>query len=329
MNFSPKQYRKLVVGLSDTVEQKMCSKSWENIDFSKVPSVASARYQKAFGRNAPTQYGAYLEALQKIGTSDAVEGVKINASTLFPHDVIRSFNNGNKAIAEQQWKALPNFAGVQNVLPIADVSGSMDTCVSGSVTAMDVSIGLAMYISEKQDSAFKNVIMTFSDSPKLFKMTGNSTYSNYETVRNANWAMNTNIQAAFKKILEFGKENNVATEDMPKYILIISDMEFDACARGTNYDSIKIQYENSGYELPKIVFWNVNARNVQFPITSKDDRTCLISGYSPSIMKSVLNNSLDTFTPEAVMNDTVMNDTIMNERYDIVSEAMTKSISLV
>ena len=311
MGLSPKQYRKLLVGLTNVTENLMCKNKWDDINYSKVPSVASARYQKAFGKHSPDKYGEYLLSLEKNDPN-----VKINASALFPHDVIKSFKKGNVGISEQQWKALPNFAGVKNVLPIVDVSGSMTFCVSGNTTAMDISIGLGLYIAEKQDSAFKNLVMTFSESPELFKLTGGSTYSNLSQIENMPWGMNTNLQAAFEVLLKFSKTNNVIKKDMPEYILIISDMEFDECnSDGTNYDSIKEQFENSDYKLPKIVFWNVNARNVQFPVTIKDKNTVLISGYSPAIMKAILSNDLNNFSPEKVMLET-----IMDNRYDLVSE---------
>lgn len=317
LQLKPRQYRKLLVSLSNTVEQQMCAKDWDNINYSHVPSVASARYQKAFGKHSPEKYSAYLSALEKGEKIDG-KAVKINAGTLFPHDIIRSFNNGNPAIAEQQWKALPNYAGSKNVLPMVDVSGSMTSPVSGSVSAMDVAVGLGLYISEKQDSAFKNIVLTFTDKPKLFQLTGSSTYANYEQITRMEWGMNTNIERAFEAVLAFAATNKVPQADMPEYLMIISDMEFDACAGGTtNYQNLKSLYKNAGYELPKVVFWNVAARNAQYPVTTKDANTCLISGYSPSIMKAVLDGQMDTFSPE-----NIMLETIMDARYDVVSAAL-------
>lgn len=314
LGFSPKQYRKTLVGLTKVVETLMCQKEWKTINFSHVPSVASARLQKAFGRNAPEQYGAYLASLEK-----GEKGVKINATTVFPHDIIRSFATGNERAAEQQWKALPNYAGAKNVLPMVDLSGSMSAQISGSVTAMDIAIGLGLYMSEKQNSAFKDIILTFSSQPKLFKLTANSTYGKVKEIMKVAEVSNTNIQAGFDRILDFARMNKVSQDDMPEYLLIVSDMEFDSCAnQKTNYQDAKDKFAAAGYTLPKIIFWCVTSRNKQFPVTTKDENTALISGYSPAIMKALVSGKLNNFSPEGVMLET-----IMNERYDAVSKALS------
>ena len=317
MAMTPKQYRKTLVNLTKVVETQMCSKEWSKIDFSKVPSVASARYQKAFGRNAPTEYSQYLSQLES-DDPEVLRSVKINADALFPHDVVRSFRTGNKRAAEQQWKALPNFAGAKKILPIVDVSGSMDCTVSGSITAMDVSVGMGVYLAEKQDSAFKDLVVTFHSHPKLFKLTGESAYEKLQEIYRAPWGMNTDLQKAMHCILKHAQDNSVPAEDMPEYLLIISDMEFDSCIQGgTNFSNMRTMFEEAGYKLPKVVFWNVCSRNTQYPVTIKDENTCLVSGYSAAIMKSVLSDSLNSFSPE-----NVMLETIMQTRYDVVSESL-------
>ncbi len=317
LGWTPKRYRKTLVNMTKVVETQMCAKEWSAIDFSKVPSVASARYQKAFGKNAPKEYGAYLAALES-NDPEVRAKVKINADALFPHDVVRSFRNGNARVAEQQWKALPNFAGTKNILPMVDTSGSMDVQVSGSVTALDVALGLGLYVAEKQDSAFKNLVLTFSAQPVLFKLDKASTYENLQKLQASNWQMNTNIEAAFKLVLDHAVKNQVKPADMPTMLVVISDMEFDACVSGdTNYNQAKKSFEAAGYEMPKVVFWNVNARNAQHPVRARDAQTALISGYSPAIMQSLLADGLEEFSPEAIMKATLMRD-----RYDVVSNAL-------
>jgi len=315
LDLTPKKYRKLLVGLTKVVETQMCAKEFDKIDFSHVPSVASARYQRAFGKRAPEKYGAYLAALEK---GETIEGraVKINAGAVFPHDVIRSFETGNVGVAEQQWKALPNFAGAKNILPIVDTSGSMTVSVSGSIQAIHVAMGLGLYIAEKQESDFKDVIMTYSDDSRLVKLTGASVYSKYKQMPSI--VGSTNIQAAYDNILKFAKDNKVPKKDMPEYLLIISDMEFNQGVTGeTNHETATKKFDAAGYKLPKIIYWNVNARNAQYPVTTHDANTCLISGYSPAIMKAVLTGELEQFSPEGVMNET-----LASKRYDAVSKAL-------
>jgi hypothetical protein len=183
--------------------------------------------------------------------------------------------------------------------------------ISGSITPLDVSVALGLYLSERNKSAFKDIILTFSDCPKLQKVSG--TLSNrYNSAKRLDWGMSTNLEAAFKAVLDHAKTNYVPAEDMPQCLLILSDMEFNACIRNpgqTLFENLQTQYENAGYKLPKVVFWNLNSRQAQNnPVTVKDKNTSLVSGYSPTIMQNVLrqqNNPLQ-----------MVLDTVMVPRYD-------------
>lgn len=121
MGMSPSQYRKLLVGLSNTVEAKMASGEWDKIEYGKLPSLASARYQKAFFKNDAERYQAYIDGLKK------GEG-NINTGALYPYDVIKSLKLGSPEVAEEMWKRLPNYLKTdgRRILPVCDVSGSMD-----------------------------------------------------------------------------------------------------------------------------------------------------------------------------------------------------------
>jgi len=189
---SPKQYRKTLVGLTNVVETKMCSKEWNSIDFGKLPSVASARYQKAFGKNAYESYSAYIASLVK-------GEAKINAGAVYPYDVTKSLNYGNASVANEQWKALPNYMEGTNdmILPVVDVSGSMSTPAGGSktVSCMDVAISLGLYISERNVGPFKDAFITFSSQPQLQVLSG-SLNDRYAKMARADWG--GYIQADFK-----------------------------------------------------------------------------------------------------------------------------------
>lgn len=304
MGLSPKQYRKLIVGLSDTVEQKMCAKQWEKIDFSKLPSIASARYMTAFHRNAKEAYEAYKAKLVK-------GEVKINASALFPYDLIRSLrsSNNNDAIIQAQWDALPNYVGDRNILPIVDVSGSMDISVAGNITALDVAVSLGLYLSDKNSGVFKDVTVTFSDVPQIDKLRG-SLRSKTNQLQRQDWKMSTNLHAAFDRILEVAVKNDAPAKDMPEFIIILSDMEFNCC---NHYDDSAIQmirrkYEQAGYESPKVIFWNLNASRStgNAPVRFDERGTRLVSGFSPAIMTSILSGN--TSTPVDMMLETIMKD---------------------
>lgn len=325
LGLSPKAYRKLIVGLTNVVETQMCAKQWTEINFSHVPSVASARYQKAFGRNAGEQYSQYLRELQK-PANERDPKVKINASAVYPYDVVKSVVKGNAAIADEQWKALPNYVGNARIMPMVDVSGSMGSLrfSRGTVQPIDVAISLGIYLSEKNTSDFKDMFITFSGSPKLEVLTG-TLAQRVSQLERAHWDMNTNIQAAFEQMLQVAVQGRVSQEDMPEMLLILSDMQFDqATASNTYYgsvprfdetaqDLIRRKYANAGYNMPKIVFWNLSTYGGgNTPVRYDDLGVCHVSGFSPAIMKAVLSvKELEDFTPY-----NVMVRTLVNERYD-------------
>lgn len=305
---TPKQYRKFVVRNSATVEQLMCSQRWYKIDYKTVPSVAAARYNAAFMRNDENRYVEYREALKSGDT-------KINASAIFPHDVVRAARGygADHGVIQAQWEALPDFVSNGSaILPMCDVSGSMDTHkVGGSITAMDVSLSLGVYIAERQQGAFKDLVLTFSSEPSFHKLSGSDVLNRIRNLERADWQMSTNIEKAFDLVLKTAVNNNVPAEHMPRYLVVLSDMEFDACTTGeTNFTAARSRFERAGYVLPRIVFWNLNSRTNNVPVKAREDGTVLISGFSPAVMKSVL--SCEDFNPMSMMYDVVM-----SERYDV------------
>jgi hypothetical protein len=322
MKLAPKQYRKLLVSLSNTVEQKMCAQDWSGIMYPHVPSVAAGRYQKAFLKHDPQGYGQYKAALVK-------GEAKINASVSYPYDVIRSLINGDREVAIAQWKALPNYLedSNENILPVVDVSGSMCTPVSGSVTAQDVAISLGLYVSERMGGVFKDQFITFSGVPQMLKLAGDLG-QRYDQMVRSDWAMNTDIGAVFKLVLNAAVTHKVPQKEMPTKILILSDMEFDQCitvgGSGTKrgYHStggtqvsvsamkfIEKEYAAAGYKVPQIVFWNLNGSAGNSPVTYNKVGAALVSGFSPSIVGSVLGT--EELTPISIMLRTVM-----TARYD-------------
>ena len=309
LGWSPKQYRKTLVGLTNVVETKMCAKEWDKINFSHVPSVASARYQTAFHRNADEQYSLYKENLTKNDGS-----AKVNAGAVYPYDVLktlisdgygRGVDTTNAAVIKAQWDALPNYVGDASILPMIDVSGSMYCEAARSLTCMDVAVSLGLYLADKNTGVFSDMFLTFSNTPKI-EVLGGDIIAKVRQIQNADWGMNTNLNAAFKEILNVALNHKLSAEDMPGYVLILSDMEFDRCAKNDHsaMEMIEHKYEKAGYQLPKIVFWNLNSRSKNNkPVRFDKDGTALVSGFSPAIMKSIL--SAENFTPEAIMLDTV------------------------
>jgi hypothetical protein len=313
LGMSPKQYRKTLVNLTKVVEQQMCAQDWDNINFSHVPSVAHARYKKAFGRHTP-KYGEYVQALVK-----GEKGVKVNAGAVYPYDVLKGRINLYSAIdwtkteldlIQKQWEALPDYIGDKNVLPLVDVSGSM-TCKAGghcsksNVSCLEVAVSLGLYCADKNTGKFKDCFLTFSSTPELLHLKGDINKKIDQMVKSS-WSMSTNLHAAFEKILTTAVNGKVPQNEMPEMLLIFSDMQFNAC---TNYDDsamemIERKYKDAGYEIPKVVFWNLNA-NDNVPVSFNKHGTALVSGFSPAIMKALFSNNIESFTPEYIMRQAV------------------------
>lgn len=320
LKLTPKELRKLIVSNSNTVEQKMCSNKWGDIEYSKTPSLAMSRYTKAFGRNDGERFSEFIESLK---SGEAT----VNAGALYPYDVTKNVKFGNKDLANEQWKALPNWmeGSDELILPVVDVSGSM-VCKVGNnpnLMCMDVAISLGMYISERNKGAFKDMFITFSSKPKIQKLLG-SLSDRYGQLSKADWGMSTNLEATFKTILNQAIKFNIPQSEMPTKVLIISDMEFNAATSGvwsnndtewnpSVMDMVTEMYTQNGYTRPEIIFWNLNASGGNFPTRFDEMGTCLISGFSPSIMKSVISNP-DSLTPINIMNETVN-----SERYEPVT----------
>lgn len=301
---SPKEMRKYLVSLTNVVEHYMYPGKWELIDFSKLPSQASSRYQKTFWKNAPETYGQYVEALKK-----GVPTVKVNAGAIYPHEIMCEMRSqSNKTVSDAQWKALPNYmaGSTERIIPVVDVSGSMDTPIAGRATAKDIAISLGLYIAERNEGLFKNEFISFSSDPHFHHVTGETLSEKYRSMVRSGENMSTNLWGTFKVLLDRAVKAKLPQSAMPNKVLILSDMEFDVVQRYesgsygyrsggkvTNYQAIKDMYARAGYVLPTMVFWNINGRAGNSPVTMGAENVALISGFNTSILKSLLGGKLD------------------------------------
>lgn len=308
LNLTSKQYRKLIVSNTKVVEQQMCAKEWSSIEYKSVPSVAINKYNAAWYRNDKERFEKYIEDVKQ-------DRQKINTSVIFPHDIIRknilAWNNIDDLNEAQiaQWNNLPNYleGGENSIIPVCDVSGSM---MKPSKLPMSISLALGLYISERNQGCFKDAFITFSENPQMNYLKGNIN-ERLKQIILSEWGMNTDFVKVFELILNKAISNNLMQEDIPEAILVISDMEFDEAYSGkTNFKHIKELFEENGYKLPNIVFWNVNGRVGNLPITVRDENVALISGASPSIIKAVLTNDINPIK--------IMDNVIESDRYSFI-----------
>jgi len=286
LGLSPKEYRKLLVENSNTVEQLMCSNEWSAIEYAKLPSKAMSDLMKAFSKHDKERFGAYLTSLEKGET-------KINAGAVYPYDIVKNMQLGNARGADAQWKALPNYmeGNQERLLPMVDVSGSMSCPAGGNanVTCMNVAISLGLYISERNTGAFQDAFITFTSRPTLQYLKG-SLSERYRQIQGP-VGYDTNIEAAFRMLLTKAVESNVPANEMPTMILVLSDMEFNcASVRGfTAQEMVEDMYAKAGYTMPKLVYWNIQSRgDNNKPVQFDKSGTALVSGFSPSLLTNLL-----------------------------------------
>ena len=296
-------YRRILSKLRayiDVVERKMSANDWKSINYEAVPSKASLKYTNAFFTHDQKGYVNYLKA---VANKDA----KVNAGALFPVDIVhkvfenRNISQKDRILYDAMWNALPNYCADKDEtgICVVDTSGSM------SGQPIEVAISLGMYCADKCRGPFKNHFITFSRNPQLQEVRGTDIVEKVRNLEKANWDMNTNLEAVFDLILTTAKRHNLSQEDMPKKLYIISDMQFDAARNCSNdcfgyrigyrtkpatfMESMSRKYKAAGYEMPVIVYWNVRASKCgMFQQTFEGRQCCMVSGYSPSLFKSII-----------------------------------------
>lgn len=321
LKMTPKNYRKTLSLLRkriDIVESKISNKNYKEIDYSKVPSNASLKYRQAFYRNDGERYSKYLDLLS--------EGkVKVNTKTLYPYQLVSKALDypsiEEKQLLNSMWDNLPDFIGDnnENNIAVIDTSDSMDG------TPMEVAISLGLYLAERNKGAFKNHFITFADNPELVEVVGSNFCEKVHNISNANWEMSTNIESTFNLILNTAIKNKLPQEELPSRIFIISDMEFNQIENNSwswsdtpnrddkaLFEKLKERFKKYGYDMPKLVFWNVDSRNDNIPMTMNDEGVQLVSGANPILFETLLNN-------EFIGAYEIMLKEINKERYNCIT----------
>ena len=330
LGLTPRVYRKTLSKLRaylDVTEVKMSGNEWDKIDYEKVPSRANVIYRDAFARHDVARREQYLTALSK-------GEAKINAATLFPHEIFQKVDRSYGILADMEaaWKSLPDYVkGNDSTIVVRDGSGSM-TCRVGntSTSCLDVASALSVYFSERCNGSFKDKFITFSSRPQLVDLSNcNSLRAKASRLKGYNECDNTNLEAVFDLILNLAVKNRMLQSEIPQNILVISDMEFDECTHSgwrssfeapskKLFEEIADRYAKAGYKLPRLIFWNVCSRTGTIPVIQNDLGVALISGFSPAIVKMVLSGKLDPF--ECLL------ETLNAPRYDAVGEVIKKAV---
>jgi hypothetical protein len=295
LGMTNKEYRKWIKDNSETVEQSMSQNAWNDIEYTKIPSIAMKRYGKAFAKHDADRFDVFK--------NDKTQ--KVNVSVLYPHEIVNHLRIDEK-LAEKFWENLPNYVKEgEIILPIIDVSGSM---IGNKV--MHIAISLGLYLAERMHGQFKNKFMTFDSNPRLMDVSKlNGLKNKLEFIEKSPWGGGTDFEAAYKLLLDSAKMFNIAKKDMPTMIVCFSDMQFDeAMSYGQGnlqLDSMRKMFAQYGYDLPKLVFWDLRGKKEQNRGSHAQYDTkgvALVAGFSTTILKAVLAcDDIPDFTPYEIM----------------------------
>lgn len=309
------------------VEKSMSAQEWASIEYSAVPSYAMKNYSQAFARHDRDRFSSYKESLEQKIADGTISQKDIKSATLFPYDLVRKYIDADTydfwsrrsyirpydTITEAQWKALPDYLDEEaNVVVMADVSGSM---YSPNYQPISASLGLALYFASRNKGIYRNKYMTFTDKPSFLTINENASLRDQlAQAWNAGVGYSTNLERAFMYILDTAIENNVKPEEMPKALVVVSDMEIDPFFRGYELDFLEEmtrRFRDAGYTMPKVLFWNVEGRNSTFHAKFTNPNAVFASGYSASAFTSIIKGITKTAYD-------VMYDTLMDAQYDRV-----------
>lgn len=308
LGVTPKEFRKEyntpLRAYLKIVETYMCKNQWSEIDFNKVPSCAMKKLKNAFESHDPDRFKEWAASL-KTGESE------VNASQLYPYELVREIRQKGFAdeVVEAQWNSIldsvKNLGVLSNCVAVVDTSSSMN---NPNYLPLDVAVSIGMIISDVTEGPFHGNLLTFNNKPRFAVIPEGTMYERFDAVRNMEWGGSTNLEGLFRLVLDRACEAKLDPLLMPNKMFIISDMQFnvaiDHCGRSVvNMEKIESLYRESGYTRPQLIFWNVTGATSDFPCTTDSNGTVLISGFSPSILKSVMNT--EEYSSVAVMRYTL------------------------
>eukprot|EP00210_Caulerpa_lentillifera_P008934 g8525.t1 len=302
---------------SNIIERLMSEGKWADISYPTVPSICMNRNKRNFSNRDEKRFREYLEKVKQ-GKE------KVNASALQPHDLVKQVYHAEWEPLEPnalttiqvQWDAyvqkLKESGVLSNCLAICDVSGSMEG------TPMKVAIALSLLVADLAEEPYKGFICTFSATPELVRIPDSTLDVKVEATKRLDWAENTNVERVFDLILERALKHNLPKESMIGRLFIFSDMQFEQASEDgkTNFEAAKSKFNNAGYDLPQIVFWNLCAYNAftgnTVPVVKYEENTALISGFSGQLLKLFMEGNEDNFSPISILMKAI-------ESYDFLS----------
>ncbi|MDI9470248.1 MAG: DUF2828 family protein [Bacillota bacterium] len=314
-------YRKALAALRariELTENHLRLRSYD-FDYEKQPAKAMFKYRKALARNDGERYRSFLAGVR-------AGRARLHTATLAPYELVSSCLTGLwgsdsclRPLTEAEieslnttWAALPSYGNGENALAVVDTSGSMYWDSRPAPAAVALSLGL--YFAEHNTGAFRNHFIEFSERPQLIEIKGESFYERLRYVTSFSEVANTNLEAVFDLLLRAALRGRASQSELPTRLVIISDMEFDACVdngAASNFENARAKFAACGYRLPDVIFWNVSSRNRQQPVTRNEAGVALVSGVSPRLFEMIASGELSPWR--------IMMDLLMSERYAMIA----------
>lgn len=247
----------------------------ETINFEEVPSLAMNKYLHAFStrEDMKDRFAQYIADVKE-------NKAKVNVNTSNVMDAYKNVKKvDNEASEVISRKIIDNETiGVElDAIVILDTSGSMECRYGMDYRPIDKANALALAISEKSTYA-PNQVISFSSRPRLMQIKGETLKEKYRSMYTGDCS-NTDFGAVMKLLQGLNK--------YPKYIIVLSDMEFDAGSHQSKKETMELFKK---YEAPtKLIWWNLNERNKTVPEFDEYGNIYL-SGYNLQILRLLENN---------------------------------------
>ena len=356
LNMQEREYRKALSNLRaylNIIEKALSAKDYEAIDMEKLTSKQQLRYSSCLKRILADQRHAYIQAVLR-GEK------KMNTSVLNPLEIVHEYTRGCYKFVQRNedlealWQLLPDkISGNNNTLVIRDGSGSMTARIGqgSSATMLEAATAMAIYCAQRLSGAFKDKFITFSSCPQIVDITNCHTLADAINLMLTHTdCSNTDLEATFDLVLEIAVINKLSQDEIPSYLLILSDMEFDMArsydglSREALFTTIRKKWDKAGYEMPALVFWQLNGKRTIYPEIDAKNGIIFLSGFATSELTRVMAGEYETIEEVEVIDENTGETTKKKEkkilspmqqlevklsdpRYDAVEEAALKGLS--
>ena len=375
LHMQEREYRKALSELRshlNVIEKAMSAKDYDAIDMEKLSSKQQLRYANFFKRVMAERRHEYIQAVLR-GEK------KMNTSVLNPLEILHEYARGSwnsvtyNEDYEALWSLIPDkTSGNGNTLVIRDGSGSMTGAIGqgSSATMLEAATAMSIYCADHMTGPFKNTFITFSSRPEIVNLSGcNNLADKMNLLYRYNDCSNTNLEATFDLILNTAITGGLSQEEIPSYLMILSDMEFDVArgARGyfdwnarkfvggsdrdTLFATIRNKWNAAGYEMPTLVFWQLNGARTIYPEIDSKNGIIFLSGFSTNELELVMAGQyeaveeveeevqivdeetgevktvVETHTEKVILTPIQQLELkLSNPRYDVVEEAVRRGL---